>query len=322
MTLEQLVKEFNIAANTAFNKGYMELDPRLKTLVYEFMSGPRESTKFPITKIMSKISKFTGNRKHNSPSDAFYVQIFNEEYDGSIDVPRRELMRAQAANSLTGLDMYVKEINSLGAEAKDTPLEDILDMIEEGHTSTYGVTFDGQNMFDTTHAFDNQAGTQSNLLTGTGITAVQVANDLDKAIAALRSFHYTMDDGSTKNKKKRKLNKTLSITVVCPDEMVSTFEKINKSEYLADGVTNIYKGMIGNIITRPLSDTNDWYIMDTSEASVKPFIISTEEVPVLEMPESNDFQKKEHKVLTWGLEGFSYGKAYGAWWKAVKTTNA
>lgn len=321
MLLKDLVAQFNIAANTAFNKGYQELEAGLKDLSYKFLSGNVASTDFPITKIMSKIRAFTGNRKHFSPADAFKVTITNSEFDGSIDIPRRDLLRAQTANAITGLDMYVKEIEALGQEAKDTPYEDVLDLIEAGHLSTYGTTFDGQNMFDTTHAFDDKAGTQSNLLTGTGITEAQIQADLLKSIAALEAFNYTMDSDGTSNKKKRKLNKKLSLKVICPDALKAIFEKLNKAEYL-DGQSNTLKGRLKEIIGRPLTDANDWYLFDVSEANVKAFIISMEEEAKIQNPEASDDNMREHKVLTWGIEGFSFGKAYGAWWKAVKTTNA
>lgn len=321
MLLKDLVLQFNLAVDTAFNKGYAELEPQIAGLAYEFMSGSVASTKFPITKIMSKIRAFDGNRKHMSVADAFYVTITNEEFDGAVDVPRRDLMRAMAANSLTGLDMYVKEINALGSEAKETPYEDLLDLIEQGHTSTYGTCFDAQNFFDTTHAFDNVAGTQSNLLTGTGVTEALITADLLSAFSALRGFYYSMDSEGGGNKKKRKLNKTFNITLVCDDSLVEIFEKINKAEYL-DGKTNSLKGRLNNIVGRPMTDTNDWYIFEVSESNVKPFIISMEERPVVQNPDVADNNMREHKVMTWGLEGFSYGKGYGAWWKAVKTTNA
>lgn len=319
MLLKDLIERFNIAANTAFNKGYQELEPGLKKLVYSFTSGDVSSTDFPITKIMSKIRKFTGNRVHNSPADSFLVTIKNEEFDGSIDIPRRDLKRAQATNSLIGLDIYVKEISSLGMEAKDTPFEDILDYLEAGAASTYGTTFDGQNMFDTTHAFDNVAGTQSNLLTGTGTSEAQLTVDLNSAISALRSYYYLMTDGGG-NSKKRKLNKKLTLVIVCPNGLVQKFEKINKAEYL-NNETNVLKGMISEIISRPFTDVNDWYMIDVSDSGVKPFIISMEEVPKIQNPEIHDSNMLEHKTLTWGIEGFSYGKGYGAWWKAIKTTN-
>jgi len=320
MLLKDLLEQFNIAANTAFNKGYQELEPELAMLVYKFNSGNVSSTKFPITKIMSKISEFKGNRIHNSPADAFYVTIENKEFDGAIDIPRRDLLRAQTANSLVGLDMYVKEIESLGMEAKDQPYEDVLTYLEAGAASTYGTTFDQQPLFDTDHKFGPDAGSQSNLLSGTGTTSAQISADLLKAMAAIRGFYYSMDAAGTANAKKRKLNRNPEFVVICPDALVETFNSINKAEYL-NSSSNTLKGMLKAVISRPFSDANDWYLADVSEANVKPFILSIEEEPKIQNPEMNDYALQEHKVMTWGLEGFSYGKAYGAWWKIVKTTN-
>jgi len=323
MLFKDLVEEFNIAAQTAYNKGYEELSPQFERLAFKFNSGDVSSTKFPVTKIMSKIKAFTGDRQHQNPADGFFFEIANDEFDGSVDIKRRDLLRAQAVNSLIGLDLYVKEIQSLGAEAKDKPYEDLLEWLEAGDTSTYGTTFDGQNMFDTTHDFNNAAGTQSNLLTGTGVTLATLLVDIRSAMAALEGFYYVMSDGSTANSKKRMLNRNPEYVIVCPVGLKPFFEDIRQMTVVGrDGSsTNTLKNTF-EVIARHFTDTNDWYLIDVSDPMIKPFIISMEEEPKLETPEMNEFQMREHKVLTWGIEGFSYGIGYGAWWKAVQTTNA
>jgi phage major head subunit gpT-like protein len=108
--------------------------------------------------------------------------------------------------------------------AKDHPNELALDMLEVGDAATYGTTFDTQNLFDTTHDYATAAGTQSNLLTGTGVTVATVIVDLGSAISALNAFYYKQ--GGTANSKKRKLNKNMKLLVVCPDELFNVFETI------------------------------------------------------------------------------------------------
>ena len=322
MLLKDLVEEFNVAAQVAYNKGYQELNPALGALAFKFQSGDVGSTKFPVSKIMSKITKFTGDRKHQSAADAFYFTVANEEYDGAVDIPRRDLKRALAVNSIAGLDLYVKEIQALGEEAKDKPFEDVLDWLEVGDANTYGVTFDQQNMFDTTHAFDNVAGTQSNLLTGTGVTLATLLVDIRSAMAAIEGFYYTMDDGNAANSKKRMLNRNPKYVIVCPVGLKPFFNDIRMMEVVGrDGSsTNILRNTF-EIIPRHFTDTNDWYLIDVSDSMIKPFIISEEEAPKIDTPEMNEQQLREHKMMTWGTEGFSYGIGYGAWWKAVMVTN-
>jgi len=84
--------------------------------------------------------------------------------------------------------------------------------------------------------------------------------------------------------------------------------------------TNILRNTF-EIIPRHFTDTNDWYLIDVSDSMIKPFIISEEEAPKIDTPEMNEQQLREHKMMTWGTEGFSYGIGYGAWWKAVMVTN-
>lgn len=321
--LKDLVTDFNLVAKANFNKSYEELEPALGGLAYKFNSGNVGSVDFFITQINSKIKEFKGTRDHITPSTSFRVAVVNKEYDGAVDIPRRELMRAASVESVLGLNVYADQISSLGMEAKDHPFETLLDYLEAGDASTYGTTFDGQNMFDTTHAYDNVAGTQSNLLTGTGTTLAQLSTDLKAAMDAIYGFTFTVDKGNTANKKKRALNRNPKFVVVCPTGLRSKFEDLKELRHFGvDGATENSLRNSFDIIVRPFTDANDWYLIDVSEPLVRPFVISEEESPRLETPEMNPHQLREHKVMTWGIEGMSYGIMYGAWWKAVQTTNA
>lgn len=320
--LSELVSDFNLLAKANFNKSYQELEPTLKGLAYKFNSGNIGSVDFFMNQINSKIKEFKGTRDHITPSTSFKVTIVNKEYDGAIDILRRDLKRAASVESTLGLNVYADQISSLGKEAKDKPFEDLLDYLEAGDANTYGLTFDGQNLFDTTHAYDNKAGTQSNLLTGTGTTLAQLSTDLKSAMDAIYGFTFTVDKGNAGNVKKRMLNKAPKFTVVCPPALRSKFEDLKELRYFgADGATENSLRNSFEVIVRPFTDANDWYLIDVSEPLVRPFVISEEEAPKLETPEMNPHQLREHKVMTWGIEGMSYGIMYGAWWKATQTTN-
>lgn len=320
--LSELISDFNLLAKANFNKSYQELEPALKGLAYKFNSGNIGSVDFFMNHINSKITEFKGTRRHITPSTSFKVTITNVEYDGAIDISRRDLKRAASVESTLGLNVYADQISSLGKEAKDRPFEDLLDWLEAGDASTYGTTFDGQNMFDTTHDYNNAAGTQSNLLAGTGTTLAQLSTDLKASMDAIYSFTFTVDKGNTANRKKRMLNKMPKFVVVCNSTLRSKFEDLKKLSYFGvDGATQNSLRNTFEIIVRPFTDANDWYLMDVSEPLVRPFVISEEEAPKLETPEMNPYQLREHKIMTWGIDGMSYGLMYGAWWKAVMTTN-
>jgi len=324
MLINEVVEKFNVVANTAYNKAYQELEPELKSLAYEFDSGDVKETTFPVTRIFSNTHLFTGDREHRNPADAWLFSIVNKEYDDSVDILRRDLMRAARANNITGLDLYTGSIEAMAEGAKENPFESLLTMLEFGDASTYGTTFDGQNFFDTTHDFNNAAGTQSNLLTGTGFTLATLLTDLKAAMAAMDGFTLTMNPESSLNAKLRKLNnKTGKYLVVCSPKLKPLFNDLRMMEVIGnDGATTNTLRNTFEVVSRPFTDANDWYLLDVAETRIKPFNISMEERPKLETPEMNEQQLREHKMMTWGIEGFSYGIGYGAWWKAVMTTNA
>lgn len=115
--------------------------------------------------------------------------------------------RAALANSMDGLNIYKQRIAELPIMVKDHPIEMALDMLEVGDASTYGTTFDAQNMFDTTHDYKDSAGTQNNIVTGSGATTVALLlADFQSAKARMNGFYY--QQGGSSNAKKRKLNRT------------------------------------------------------------------------------------------------------------------
>ena len=203
---------------------------------------------------------------------------------------------------------------------KDHPVELCFDMLEAGDASTYGTTFDGQNLLSTTHSYGVSAGTQSNIITaGSGVTAANLIADLRIAINRLNSYSYAQ--GGTGNAQKRKLNKSLKrLLVICPDELFSTFEQVRTQAILATGEENTMKGRF-ELVSRPMADANDWYVTVLDNLIFRPFLYQVEKPAELDMPTMQDEKVREEKLMTWGAYG-RYAMAYGAWWTIVMVQNS
>jgi hypothetical protein len=79
---------------------------------------------------------------------------------------------------------------------------------------------------------------------------------------------------------------------------------------------------VPEIVTRPFTDTNDWYVIDVSDASQKPFLISMEDEGRLRTPADNPEALANLQALRYAFNGISYGIGYGAWWKACMVANS
>lgn len=318
MEVKALLALFNAAAKTQFNLAYQSVEPALKGLLYEYPSGPVETVNFPFFGFLTGMAEFTGTSKFESFPDGYKFTVTNKEYQGGVFIKSADVERAANVNSIAGLNIYTQRIGELPQQAKDHPNELALDMLEVGDAATYGTCFDAQNLFDTTHDYATAAGTQSNLLSGTGVTVATVLVDLNSAISALNGFYYTQ--GGTANSKKRKLNKNLKLLVVCPDELFTIFEAIRTQSFISSTENNL-KGRF-EVISRPFTDTGDWYLINVDQSdNLSLFLYQVEKPVELEYPTVNDESYKNNKVFKWNAYG-RYAVAYGAWWKGIMTTNS
>lgn len=318
MDVKALLALFNAAAKTQFNLAYQTVEPQIKGLLYEYPSGPVETVNFPFFGFFTGMSLFTGTSQFESFPEGYKFEITNKEYQGGVEIKAADIERAANVNNIAGLNIYKQRIGEMPQMAKDHPNELALDMLEVGDASTYGTCFDQQNLFDTTHDYATAAGTQSNLLTGTGTTVAGLITDLNSALGALNGFYFTQ--GGTANSKKRKLNKTLKLLVVCPDELFASFEAIRTQSFI-NSTENNWKGRF-DLVSRPFTDTNDWYLINVDQTdNLGLFLYQVEKPTELEMPTVNDESYKMHKRFKWSAYG-RYAVAYGAWWKGVMTTNS
>ncbi len=328
-SFDEITERFNLSANTEFNKQYQELNPMLKSISYKYNSGDIEETFFYVNLLFSSHKKFLGSQTYKRIDKMIEHSIKNEEKETEgIEIPTRKLKRAMQANSISGLNMYTQAIGNIAKEAKNAPFEDSLDLLEAGSLNTFGTCFDNQNLFDTTHAFDGKAGTQSNLQTGSGVTTAQISADLKTAMSTLRGFNFTVDNEDSSIKKKRKLNgkfNPMKFVVICHSNLYSAFNDIRKAGILVvDTTGGSQSNTLMNqfeIIDHLFTDQNDYYVMDMSEPTVKPILISMEDEGSLTLPDDSPSAKNDLRVLRYAHKDLSYGLGYGAWWKIIKVTN-
>ncbi|MCA9405057.1 MAG: Mu-like prophage major head subunit gpT family protein [Candidatus Omnitrophica bacterium] len=319
---KDLVAEFNVVARIEYNRAYQEFSPKFNDLLYEYESGPVAESSFPFFEFLKGMEEFTGTRTHQTFPSGYKFTVQNKEWDMAVDIYRKDWERASnmGAMRLKGLNPFKLRISEMPKIAKDHPIELAFDMLEAGDASTYGTTFDLQNFFDTTHNYGVVAGTQSNLLTGTGTTEANVEADLSSVAQAFDGFYYAQ--GGTGNAKRRKLNKNWDGTmrIVCPIGLGETFRKLNTKDRLSNGESNPWKGRL-DVVTKHFTDTNDWYAVLVDDPIFRPFLYQVEMPVELDMPTLQDDSYREHKKLSYGAYG-RYNVAYGAWWKAIQVANS
>lgn len=327
-SFSDIVADFNLSARTEFNKQYEMLEPAFQNAAFRFNSGAVSSSNFFINMLFGDVKEWKGTQEYESVDKVIKQQINHKEYFvKGLPVLVRDMKRAQAANSITGLDIYIKQIGGLASRAKDAPYELMIDYLEAGQTTTYGTCFDNQALFASTHSFNDVAGNQSNLITGTGTSLAQLSDDLKKAISALKGFYFETDTGSGQVKKKRLLNKgQMKLVVVAPSNLYAKFMDLRTLETI---VVDSNGGSQSNslrssfeLISHPFDDADDWYVMELSESTVKPFLISVEDEGSLHTPQENSEAIVNLQELRYAYNGLSFGVAYGAWWKAIKVNNS
>lgn len=320
MTIEQLVAQLNVVARTDYNRVYQEFEPKFAELLHRYESGPVASANFPFVNFLRNMEEFTGSRKHQIFPDAYKFVVTNKEWDVAVDIPRKDIERAGLINSVPSLNPYLQRIAEMPKMVKDHPIELAFDMLEAGDASTYGVCFDAQSLFSTTHDYGTAAGTQSNIITtGAGTTVANLITDIQNCWSRFDGFVYAQ--GASGNAQKRKLNKTMNrILIVAPTQLGGAFRAAMTQERLASGESNPVKGTF-DLVTRPFTDANDWYMIILDDTFFRPFLFQVEKDPELDMPTAQDESARERKVYTWGAYG-RYNVAYGAWFTAMMVQNS
>ncbi len=197
-------------------------------------------------------------------------------------------------------------IQELAVKARIFPLKLLMTLVVNGTTQ---LCYDGQPFFSASHS-EGDSGTQSNIVTGTGVTLTNLEDDFNSAVALM--LGYKDDAGATINE-----NATQTLLVVCPIGLKAKFEKLLGAELIGSN-TNVMKG-VARVVASGRLTGNDWYLFDVSGA-IKPLIL-LENMPVefgsLEGDSDEGFKRR---FYLYGVEWYG-SVGYGMWQKAVKIDN-
>jgi len=234
----------------------------------------------------------------------FYTySITNKHWETSIEVDRDTLED----------DKYMlirPRIQQLGVEAARYPGELATDVLVAG-VSTTG--YDGINFFATTHS-EEESGTQSNLLTGAGVTLANIRTDFVAGRTAMNR---------AKDGRARPMN-LWPDCVVLPPDLQDVFEQLINTNIIAlsSGTqqSNVLIGVVDLLVNTYLADTVDWYLMDTAEV-VKPLIFqirkAAEFVGVDRPDQDTVFRTRQ---FMYGADA-RFNAGYGLWQMAYKINN-
>jgi phage major head subunit gpT-like protein len=170
--------------------------------------------------------------------------------------------------------------------------------------------YDGSNFFDTTHS-ENNSGTQVNKFTSLALNATNYAT-VRAAMALFKD-----DQGE--------LIGQMGDTLVVPPALEGVARTILNADMIADtnggGTTNVWKGSAELFVNPFLTDTNDWFLINT-KAYIKPIVFQNR-IPVqfkaLDGSSDSDNAFMRDAYL-YGVRA-RYNVGYGDWRTAVGVSN-
>lgn len=231
----------------------------------------------------------------------FDYTIKNKDWESTIFIDRNVIEDDQ-------LGLVRPRVMDLSQRAKAHPDKLLSEIRRAGSTAT-GLCYDGQQFYDTDHA-EGSSGTQSNKLTGTGVTADKVRDDLFAAKAALRKYKDDQGEPFILGQA------MLDVVAVIPPDLEKVFDELNNP---APGAT-VPKTPIAYEVDPYLTDANDWYL-DYVGSMLKPFIKQDRKaVNFVALDQANDETVFFKKKFYYGVEG-RYAVSYGLWQLSILTTN-
>lgn len=209
-------------------------------------------------------------------------------------------------------NMLLPKVRQMAQEAQRFPTQLAMQVLAAGET---GLCYDKTPFFGTTHVDYAGQGTQTNLLTGSGVTLTAVRTDIVAARTVGKRFF---------DQQGRPLNLTFDL-VVAPPELEDVFKQLLNTNMIALSTgtqqDNVLRGEFDLMIDPYLADTNDWYLLNTKD-EIKPLLHQVREAP------SFDSQDQPTADVAFVRRKYRYGVfarfnvAYGLWQNAIKVKNA
>ena len=235
---------------------------------------------------------------------SYQYSVTNKHWEVSIQIDRDTVFDNR-------LQLERQKIAHLGLEAGRAPWQIFINAL-----TANGVGYDSVAQFATTHT-QGASGTQSNLISGTGITLSEVMTDIGTVIAAARNFLDGQGRPMNLGQKGRH--------ILAPPAMEQTFMQIANNDFIVEPtvgytVSNYLKGAFELTIDPYLTDTNNWYLFLTAEPGM-PMIYVNRQAPEFvaqDSPESPD--NFSRRMLNYGADWRSQA-GYGPWYLAIEVNN-
>lgn len=252
---------------------------------------------------MPGVSEWVGPRNFQRLRSANFV-LPNKQWENSVEIEKKDIDDDRMA-------MYGNVLAQLATEAAYHPDELVFQAVEQGHTSEI---WDGQNFFDTDHAW-GKSGTQSNNITSTAAApATPTEDEFRKAYQAARVAML----GYRNDQKKLLIRPTitpLSLMLMVPPGLEQVAYDALYKQLINGGETNL-------ILDRPqirtinyLTSGVSFYLLNNSQP-LRPFVFQARQPLGRQMKGLDDREFKEVKFMT----DARYNVGYLAWWNAVKVT--
>jgi len=281
-------------------------------------SGKNQET-YPWLGTTPKMREWKDERMPKGLSE-YNFSIINYDWEASIAVDRNSVEDEQYGQIMI-------RVRELAVEAKRFYDELAFGLIAQGNSTTGTGYFagksiscyDGAEFFKTDHS-EGSSGSQSNY----GTTALGVSS-LQTAITAMRKF---------KDDQGKPCHISPNLLVIPPDLEFTARELLNSTYYPetttvrneADSenvggatklATNVLRGIVNLLVSPYLTDTNNWFLVDTSR-TVKPIILQMRKTPIfsslIKGTESSFMRKQLYYGVDWrGFAAFGdWRTAYGA----------
>lgn len=221
----------------------------------------------------------------------FSYTITNKKWEASIRVDN-DLLRFERYGQIK------TRVSQLGQAIPRHKNQLVWDLLAAAFTT---VCYDGQFMVDTDHSEGN-SGTQSNKMTA-ALSAAEFNN------ARVKMAGFKDDQGQ--------LLGLMGDLLVVPVALGSTARQIINAELVSDGtttITNIWKGAAEVLEVPQLTDTTDWFLIDTKEY-LKPIILQQvgqdQNFGLVNTKGGDDDIMRDYVV--YGVGPIHYNVGYGDW---------
>jgi len=294
VTLRTLTKKFDNAVQAA-----TPFYPKLATIIQS--DGSDEA--YGGLGSMPGVREWLGDRQFKELRAGTFT-ITNKHWESSLLIKKTDLADDRMA-------MYGPVMEQLGQEAACHPDELFFETMVAGATTA---CFDGQNFFDTDHAWGD-SGTQDNDLTyaaatGTAPTAAEFRAAFHQARTAMLKFKN--DQGKFLNRPTTMRGKNL-VVVVPPEMELAAYEGLTAT--ILSNNSNIVIDAPEIVVSNYITNAATFYLFNVG-SPLKPFVFQQRE-PLSRMVKGlEDLETKDAKFMTEAR----YNAGYLAWWSGVLTT--